>query len=73
MANAQHLGLLRQGVDVWNAWRTEQPSVLPDLGQADLSGANLYAADLSGASALLKRVRTGMAPTFPPGTSRGFV
>ena len=44
MANEEHLERLRQGVDVWNDWRTKEPSVDPDL-----SGASLSAADLSGA------------------------
>jgi hypothetical protein len=41
MANAKHLALLRQGVDVWNAWRKKEPSVRPDLDHADLTGADL--------------------------------
>jgi len=55
MANAEHLELLRQGVDVWNKWRMEQPLVVPDLreaslNEASLSGVKLQRADLSGAS-----------------------
>ena len=61
MANAEHLRLLRQGVEVWNAWRAKEPTVPPDLSGADLSnallsgleadlgGANLTEANLSGA------------------------
>jgi hypothetical protein len=41
MANPEHLDLLRQGVDVWNAQRWEEPSISPNLGGADLSEANL--------------------------------
>ena len=41
MANEEHLRILKQGVDVWNKWREENPEVIPDL-----SGANLYKADL---------------------------
>jgi Pentapeptide repeats (8 copies) len=55
MANPEHLELLRQGVDVWNAWRAKEPFVRPDLRWVDLSGtrlngANLTEADLSGAN-----------------------
>jgi uncharacterized protein YjbI with pentapeptide repeats len=52
MANPDHLEMLRQGVDAWNAWR--EPGVAPDLSaahliEANLRGANLCAADLRGA------------------------
>jgi Pentapeptide repeats (8 copies) len=64
MANPDHLKVLQQGVDAWNAWREREPSITPDLIEADLSrrhlssanlsrahlsGANLHRADLSGA------------------------
>ncbi len=42
MANQEHLDLLKQGVETWNQWRKEHPDIVPDL-----SGANLYDADLS--------------------------
>jgi uncharacterized protein YjbI with pentapeptide repeats len=64
--NPDHLKILRQGVEVWNAWRKENLLyVRPDLRGADLHGrdfsganllwtdlreANLYGADLSGAN-----------------------
>jgi uncharacterized protein YjbI with pentapeptide repeats len=41
MANEEHVALLRQGVETWNAWRKENPDIEPDL-----SGANLFAANL---------------------------
>jgi hypothetical protein len=47
MANAEHLELLRQGVDAWNAWRKKEPSIVPDLVAADLVGADLVGADLT--------------------------
>jgi uncharacterized protein YjbI with pentapeptide repeats len=50
MANPEHLALLRQGVDVWNAWRAKEPSIVPDLVRAYLSGADLAGANLSGAN-----------------------
>jgi hypothetical protein len=50
MANPEHLELLRQGVEIWNAWRMGEPSTRPDLSGADLRGADLIKADLSGAN-----------------------
>jgi uncharacterized protein YjbI with pentapeptide repeats len=47
MANAEHVAILKKGVDAWNAWRKENPDILPDLSAADLSGARLSRADLS--------------------------
>jgi hypothetical protein len=49
MANLEHLKLLRQRVDAWNAWRAKEPSIVPDLSGADLSSANLSKANLYGA------------------------
>jgi hypothetical protein len=59
MASEEHLKLLQQGVDVWNAWRAKNPSILPNLGgmvfrnanlsRVNLLGANLRAVNLSGA------------------------
>jgi TIR domain-containing protein/pentapeptide repeat protein len=36
MANPEHLQLLKQGVEVWNAWRRENPAIRPNLIAADL-------------------------------------
>jgi Pentapeptide repeats (8 copies) len=47
VANPEHLGLLRQRVAIWNAWRAEKPSIRPDIRGANLSGADLSRADLS--------------------------
>jgi uncharacterized protein YjbI with pentapeptide repeats len=54
MANEEQLSILKQGVEVWNKWRDENPEVEIDLSVsnllgADLFGANLNNADLSGA------------------------
>ena len=46
MANPEHLELLNQGVEPWNAWREKNPKIRPDLSWADLSGANLEGANL---------------------------
>lgn len=45
MANAEHIALLKEGVDTWNEWRKEHTSVEPDL-----SGAALKSARLDGAN-----------------------
>jgi uncharacterized protein YjbI with pentapeptide repeats len=50
MANDEHVALLKQGVKAWNAWRDKNPDIRPDLGGADLRGANLVGADLHSAS-----------------------
>jgi uncharacterized protein YjbI with pentapeptide repeats len=41
MADEEHVALLKQGVDVWNMWRDENPSIRPDLSEANLFRANL--------------------------------
>ena len=46
MANEEHLKLIKQGVDIWNAWREKNPEVCPDLSQADLRGTKLQKIDL---------------------------
>jgi uncharacterized protein YjbI with pentapeptide repeats len=46
VAHTEHLALLQQGVDVWNAWRAEKPSVHTDLTEANLRRADLRRADL---------------------------
>lgn len=45
MADEEHLKVLRQGVDAWNAWR-RQARRMPDLSGADLVRATLAFADL---------------------------
>jgi hypothetical protein len=50
VADPEHLALLRQGVEVWNAWRTKERSVRPDLREADLDRAILTGANLAGAN-----------------------
>jgi hypothetical protein len=37
MANPEHLKILKQGVEVWNRWRIKNPSIKPDLSEADIS------------------------------------
>jgi hypothetical protein len=47
MANQEHLDILKQGVEAWNAWRMKNPKIEPDLDGADLKGANLTGAILA--------------------------
>lgn len=46
MANPEQLEILKQGVEVWNKWREENPDDKVDLSKADLSSANLFRANL---------------------------
>ena len=53
MANAGHVDIVRDRIDLWNEWRRKNTKVVPDFSGADLSelnlvGANLAKADLSG-------------------------
>jgi len=47
MSENEQLELLKKNVQDWNAWRTESPSVKPNLAGVDLSKAQLRQADLS--------------------------
>lgn len=46
MPNQEHLGLLMQGKDVWNAWRQANPDTAPLLRSARLEGHDLSGYDL---------------------------
>lgn len=37
MANEEHIAILKQGVEVWNNWRQENPDIRPDLSTLSLS------------------------------------
>jgi len=41
MTKTDHVSLLRQGKAAWVAWREANPSIHPDLREANLNGANL--------------------------------
>ena len=54
MANEEQLAILRQGVEVWNKWREENPDIKIDLTEAilhraELNDVSFYLANLSGA------------------------
>ena len=55
MANQEQVELLKQGVQGWNQWREEHPDIEVDLSEANfykanLTGANLIEVDLSDAN-----------------------
>ena len=50
MANQEQLAILKQGVDVWNRWRKDNPRAEIDLSGPNLSKANLKGANLKGAN-----------------------
>jgi hypothetical protein len=47
MANEEHLKILKQGVEVWNRWREENPGIRPMLSEANFSKADLKRVDFS--------------------------
>ncbi len=49
MANQEHLDILKQGVEVWNKWRKDNPRIRPDLTLANLFGMRLSGVDFTGA------------------------
>lgn len=46
MANPEHLVILKQGVEVWNKWRNENPNVKPNFRNANLQETNLSSMNL---------------------------
>jgi hypothetical protein len=44
--NLDHLKILQQGVEAWNSWRVREPSIVPDLREADLNNASMSRANL---------------------------
>jgi uncharacterized protein YjbI with pentapeptide repeats len=55
MANEEQLATLKEGYEIWNKWRKENPNVSIELEGADLSGADLCTADLSEADLVLAK------------------
>ena len=48
MANKAHMAMLKQGVRVWNQWRTVNPDIISNFSYTDPSDTDLSGADLSG-------------------------
>ena len=55
MPNRKQFKIIKQGVEVWNRWRDNNPNIEINLSDANLSYDNLSNANLSGAN--LKRVQ----------------
>lgn len=47
MANEEHVKILKQGVEVWNRWRIDNPNVQPDLCDLSIKRARLNGANLT--------------------------
>jgi uncharacterized protein YjbI with pentapeptide repeats len=58
MANDDHIAQLKKGVTAWNAWRDENPEILPNLREAELTGVDLSGANLGVSEANLHRAYT---------------
>lgn len=50
MANKEHLAILRQGVEVWNQWRKDNPNLIPELDEANLEKIGFYEINFAGAN-----------------------
>ena len=48
MANQDHVSILKQGVDTWNAWRGKEADLRPDLNGEDFSYEDLTGINFSG-------------------------
>jgi uncharacterized protein YjbI with pentapeptide repeats len=58
MANEDHIEILKQGVEIWNRWRTDNPGIKPDLAGADLIGVDLTLANLIASNLERANLRT---------------
>ena len=47
MANPQHLEILNHGVEAWNRWRVDNPTIQPDFSRANLDKIDLERAILN--------------------------
>jgi uncharacterized protein YjbI with pentapeptide repeats len=51
VANQEYVKRLKQGAEVWNKWRRDNPTIRVKLDDADLSNADLSHAELIRAKA----------------------
>ena len=49
MANPEHLAILKQGVEIWNNWKKDNPEITVDLSNTKLIDLDLSNIDLSNA------------------------
>jgi uncharacterized protein YjbI with pentapeptide repeats len=64
MTNLVQFEILKEGVDIWNKWRAQNPGVFIDLSGSDLYGANLGGINLNAANlerAFLEKADLGKA------------
>jgi hypothetical protein len=64
MTNLVQFEILKEGVEVWNKWRSQNPGVVIDLSGADLYGVHLGGVNLNGAHlarAFLEKADLGKA------------
>ena len=47
MANQDHLDILKQGIDEWNRWRSQNKNIRPNLSRMNVVGKNLSGINLS--------------------------
>jgi uncharacterized protein YjbI with pentapeptide repeats len=52
MINEEHLMILKQGVNVWNEWRKNNPQVIPIIGEVNLSNQSLSGINFDGVKLL---------------------
>jgi len=64
MTNSEHLEILRRGPRVWNAWRAENPSIVPDLGGISLSIGDRQMGPMNGGPINLSRARLTEATLY---------
>jgi TIR domain/Pentapeptide repeats (8 copies) len=57
LANATHLKILKEGINVWNDWRRRHLVIEPDLSNVDLSNVDLSSADLGPADLIDANLR----------------
>lgn len=58
MAAEQQLAILKQGVNTWNEWRSQNPGVRPDFRKADLFEEDFRGANLGGANCACAYLRS---------------
>jgi len=57
MANLEQFEILKQGIEIWNKWRTENPDETVDLSNIKLPNANLNGANLRDANLAKAQLR----------------
>jgi hypothetical protein len=61
MADPKHVEMLRQGANVWNAWREDNAPIRPILTGAELDGIDINGANLNGADLDHAKIRGAKA------------